>query len=211
MAHRALVFYERTDGHYDIHYSQWGGEAFRLQTAITERTPYGGRRTDADRGWLRMIVDALDLDIADAPTDPSEPLVDPDPIGTTPSLAAYVEQFDFGQYEACYVVSTEYAVRTFLPLWFGVLLEGSVTDIFPTVGNGALVAFDPATEADWLRGWDDACSAVIVELLRTGRLDPTTVPSVYAMAIQSHLGAERTIHVAVGTVCDGAVDDSDSG
>ncbi|MDY6819392.1 MAG: DUF6735 family protein [Halobacteriales archaeon] len=203
MAHRALVFYERPDGDYAIHYSHWGAADFRLQTAITERTPYGGRQDEGYRRWLGTIwrVLDLDLDILDDATsiDPATPLVKPDPIGTTPSLGTYVQQFDFGQYEAGYVVSLEYTVTTFLPLWFGVHVDEGPLDPVPTVGNGALVAFDPATEADWLRGWADGISATLAELVRTDQLDLAAVPSVFATVVSACLASDRTVHVAIDT------------
>lgn len=210
MAHRALVFYEQPAGHYAVHYSHWGAAAFQLQTAITDRTPYGGCPKATHRAWLatvRRLLDRVSFDDR-LSTDTSTSLVDPDPIDTTPSLSDYIDQLDFHQYEACYVVSTAYSVSAFLPVWFGLIIEGYDSDMYPAIGNGALIDLDPATEAEWLRGWVDGMKATLSHLVSSDRIGPRSVPAVFAAVVRDGVAGDRTCYIAVGSADD---PDSDSG
>jgi len=47
MGHRALVAYERTDGQYTLHYSQWGAANLKLKHRISAESPFGGDDTDS--------------------------------------------------------------------------------------------------------------------------------------------------------------------
>lgn len=54
MGHRALVAYERTDGQYTLHYSQWGAANLKLKHRISAESPFGG--DDTDSKWAKQLL-----------------------------------------------------------------------------------------------------------------------------------------------------------
>ncbi|MFB6184839.1 MAG: DUF6735 family protein [Haloarculaceae archaeon] len=105
MGHRARVAYERPDGRYDCHRSQWGADRLRLIEEVTPATPYG------------------------QPVD--DPPVDPVPTRTVASPSALAADLEYLCVEAVYVVSRSFAVRAYLSLWCGF---AAVDDPDPTAG-----------------------------------------------------------------------------
>jgi len=67
MGHRALVAYERTDGQYTLHYSQWGAANLKLKHRISAESPFGG--DDTDSKWAKQLLaelaDGLEADAVD--------------------------------------------------------------------------------------------------------------------------------------------------
>ncbi|WP_332898050.1 DUF6735 family protein [Haladaptatus sp. CMSO5] len=131
MGHRALVAYEQPDGTHTLHYSQWGALGFRLVEAITEATPFGPQEA-----------------------------VEPAPRETGLSLADILtEHLDFLAHEACYLVSPDFEVTAYLPVWFGLETSDEV------VGNGALipVVFRDGEPVDvgYVEGWVDGAKACL--------------------------------------------------
>jgi len=57
MGHRALVAYERTDGQYTLHYSQWGAANLKLKHRISAESPFGG--DDTDSKWAKQLLAEL--------------------------------------------------------------------------------------------------------------------------------------------------------
>jgi len=139
MGHRTLVAYER-DG-YDLHYAHWGVDP----GALTPETPFGGSPND---GWAREKSGELLTPEGGRLTDDRGTAVDTDPIATGLSfveLGAYVDPVE---HEALYVVDGEFSVRTYLV--FGLDGRPFGRTEGPVV---ALVGYDGAADAAYLRGW----------------------------------------------------------
>lgn len=131
MGHRALVAYEQPDGTYTLHYSQWGALGFRLVDALTENAPFGPQEA-----------------------------VEPAPRETGLALADILTtHLDFLAHEAFYLVTPEFDVTAYFPVWFG--LEPGDT----AVGNGALVPVlwrDGApVDVGYVEGWIDGAKACL--------------------------------------------------
>jgi len=87
MGHRALVAYERTDGRYTLHYSQWGAANLKLKHRISAESPFGG--DDTDSKWAKQLLaelaDGLEADAVDgylADEDRPSTVVEPKPRAT---------------------------------------------------------------------------------------------------------------------------------
>ncbi|MFQ3318135.1 MAG: hypothetical protein ACI8UR_000647 [Natronomonas sp.] len=170
MGHRTLVAYDR-DG-YDVHYAHWGID----RDAITADNPFGG---PPDNEWARNRATEL-LDPAGGElTADRKTAVNPDPIATNCSFADVCAHLDPLEHEALYVVGPEFSIRAFLVF----AIEAGGTR--PAV---ALVGYDGAADAAYLRGWlagarsvRDVCAVngdAIVRALRW--LDPQRGTVVWA-------------------------------
>lgn len=121
MGHRALVAFERPDGRYDLHHSQWGADELQL-LATLERLD--GRATPAEA-----------------------PGVHAEPILACVSTAVVLDFLDPREYEALFVVGDD--VAAYLVLWLGLEAETAPWDRTPAslVRNGAALVpvADPET------------------------------------------------------------------
>jgi hypothetical protein len=133
MGHRALVAYERTDGQYTLHYSQWGAANLKLKHRISAESPFGG--DDTDSKWAKQLLaelaDGLEADAVDgylADEDRPSTVVEPKPRATGLTLDEIVaDHLDYLHHEAFFVVSTTFEVTAYRTLWFGLQYE-SETD-----------------------------------------------------------------------------------
>ncbi|WP_435346558.1 DUF6735 family protein [Haloarchaeobius sp. HRN-SO-5] len=158
VGHRALVAYERTDGSYSLHHSQWGALGYVLLDELDSDHPFGAGE-DWERRAHETILDGSDPAVPEA----HDARVDPRPRGSADSLDALPGRFDFLEYEALFVVSTTVLVTAYQPLWFARALD----DAAPS-GDGALVSIrrgsDPVADAArvtaWFRGVADTVRAM---------------------------------------------------
>lgn len=141
MGHRAYVVYERPDGRYDRHHAQWGATDLALRHAITPETPFAGSG-NGDR-WT--------------------PVIEPVSQDTGLSFEEAV-RFDYGMFEAFYVVSVAWVVTAYLPLWFGTTVDADTHE-------GALVAVRNEWDAEHVRRWFRATRAVVRDVVRRDVLD----------------------------------------
>ncbi|WP_435362088.1 DUF6735 family protein [Haloarchaeobius sp. DFWS5] len=162
MGHRALVAYERTDSKLSLHHSQWGALGFQLCRTCRRDAPFGGGG-EWETGAHEAIVAGEAPERPDAPDSP----VDPAPRAVRDSLDDLAAQFDFLEYEACYVVSPTVDVRAFQPLWFA----RACPDADP-VGAGALVSLrrdrDPCEDAARLSAWFRGVADTVSEMRERG-------------------------------------------
>jgi len=129
MGHRALVAYERTDGQYTLHYSQWGAANLKLKHRISAESPFGG--DDTDSKWAKQLLaelaDGLEADAVDgylADEDRPSTVVEPKPRATGLTLDEIVaDHLDYLHHEAFFVVSTTFEVTAYRTLWFGLQYE----------------------------------------------------------------------------------------
>ena len=139
MGHRTLVAYDR-DG-YDLHYAHWGVNP----ETLTSETPFGGRPADE---WAREAADAL-LDPAGGRlNDSRETAVETDPIATEIPFVDLEAYIDPTEHEALYVVDEAFRVRTYLVFGLDGYSAGRTGG--PAI---ALVGYDGADDAAYLRGW----------------------------------------------------------
>jgi len=139
MGHRTLVAYDR-DG-YDLHYAHWGVDP----ETLTSETPFGGRPDDE---WAREAADAL-LDPAGGRlNDSRETAVETDPIATEIPFVDLEAYIDPTEHEALYVVDEAFRVRTYLVFGLDGYSAGRTGG--PAI---ALVGYDGADDAAYLRGW----------------------------------------------------------
>jgi hypothetical protein len=144
MGHRALVAYERTDGQYTLHYSQWGAANLKLKHRISAESPFGG--DDTDSKWAKQLLselaDGLEADAVDgylADEDRPSKVVEPKPRATGLTLDEIVaDHLDYLHHEAFFVVSTTFEVTVYRTLWFGLQYDSETVEQEETVGNGAL-------------------------------------------------------------------------
>ncbi|WP_435365610.1 DUF6735 family protein [Haloarchaeobius sp. DYHT-AS-18] len=169
VGHRALVAYQRADGRLSIHHSQWGALGWQLLTTCRPNSPFGGNN-DWEAQCHEAIVDGEEPDPPNVPDTP----VDPHPRTVVADLDDLTGQFDFLEYEACYVVSRSVDVRGFQPLWFARALP----DADP-VGDGALVSLrrdrDPVEDAARLTAWFRGVADTMVAMQEQGALTDDAV------------------------------------
>lgn len=154
MAHRALVAYERAEGRYDVHTSRWGGLDCRLARTITPRDPY------ADGN------------------------VDPVPRVVGRPFEDVLTMVDLARHEAVYRVSVEYAITTYLPLWFGLDHYLGTTQWSETDQEGLLVAVEDAEEAADFRAWLRAAKAALAAAVSAGALEVSNTREVLTKAVR---------------------------
>ena len=146
MAHRALLAYERDDGHFDLHRSRWGGANFALVGRITRATPFAGETAVA------VNADPLATDL------------------TLDEIAA--DHLDFLHHEAFYRVTADFETTPFHVCWFGLELDSERVAESETVGHGALIAArempDANADAEYLRGWIRGTKSVVADALDRG-------------------------------------------
>lgn len=162
MAHRALVAYERPAGRYDVHTTRWGGLDCRLAESITPSEPYASGA------------------------------VDPVPNVVARPFPDVLSMVDVARHEAIYRVSADYAVDTYLALWFG--LDHYLG--WPTLESppeGLLVAVDTPAEASSLRAWFRAAKDTVAEAVRGGYLDSATARSVLADAVRQRAAGRQVL------------------
>jgi len=87
MGHRALVAYERTDGQYTLHYSQWGAANLKLKHRISAGVAVRWRRHRLKwaKQLLAELADGLEADAVDgylADEDRPSTVVEPKPRAT---------------------------------------------------------------------------------------------------------------------------------
>ena len=158
MGHRAVVAYERDDGLFDVRYSHWGSHDLKLRNDIAEETPLGGDAEEYEPEFITAMLAELEEHIDEADDDvevsgalvgkqdstPVEPEVEAKGI-TIAEVCEYVDESNFHA-EAMYVVTREFDVRAFKPLYV------------PFDGRGSLlveprwVGEDPVSN-DFDRGW----------------------------------------------------------
>lgn len=144
MDDRALVAYERGDGSYDVHYSDWGSQHLRLRDDITADTPYGGcvDQTHLSEEHVRSLLGLSRVDHpAERPRSDASvtTLVNPDPVAESVSFSTLVEEhLDFLEFDAVYVVSTEFEVTVYRTFWFGLEFVSKAVDRSPRLQHGAL-------------------------------------------------------------------------
>jgi len=193
MGHRALVAYERTDGQYTLHYSQWGAANLKLKHRISAESPFGG--DDTDSKWAKQLLaelaDGLEADAVDgylADEDRPSTVVEPKPRATGLTLDEIVaDHLDYLHHEAFFVVSTTFEVTAYRTLWFGLQYESETVKQGETVGNGALATvrwYDGEPVGDGhLQGQFAALKDVVGDMIDKGRLhavDGETVPETEA-------------------------------
>lgn len=162
MAHRALVAYERADGRFDVHVSRWGGQDCRLAASITPTEPFAGGG------------------------------VDPEPRVVARPWESVRTMVDLSVHEMLYRVGTDYTVRTYLPLWFGLAhyLGESPTADAP---EGLFVAVDSTGEAADLRRWLRAAKATLAEAVTGGYLTAEEAIDVLDRAARRRAGEREVI------------------
>ncbi|WP_338727277.1 DUF6735 family protein [Haladaptatus sp. DJG-WS-42] len=158
MGHRALVAYEQPDGTYTLHYSQWGALGFRLVDALTESTPFGPQEA-----------------------------VEPTPRKTGLSLKTILtKHLDFLAHEAFYVVSPDFEVTAYLPVWFGLDPADGM------VGNGALVPVvfrdDAPVDVPYVEGWVDGAKACLRAHREACGFTPETTRTFFETALPEWFG-----------------------
>jgi hypothetical protein len=142
MGHRVLVAYDR-DG-YDLHYAHWGV----APDDITPETPFGGTLSEE---WARERAEDLLDAMGGHLTEDHRTAVDPDPLATGLSFPEVCEYVDPLEYEALYVVTPDFTVRTYLAF----ALRWGTDDPL-----GALVGYEDVVDASYLRGWLAGARAV---------------------------------------------------
>lgn len=147
MGHRTLVGYVR-DGHdrdgYDLHYAHWGVDP----SAMMPAAPYGGAPDgDLARECARRLVTPAGGRLMAN----HETAVDPEPLATGLSFDELCRWLDPVEHEALYVVDGDYGVRQYLVVALRTA-EGR--------HRTALVGYDDAADADYLRGWLAGARAV---------------------------------------------------
>lgn len=142
MGHRTLVAYER-DG-YDLHYAHWGVDP----ADITPETPFGG---PPDDGAVRDRAADLLEPAGGRLTDERRTAVDPDPLATELTFDEACLRVDPIEHEALYVVEPDFTVRRYLVF---ALRDGGAGP------RTALVGYDDARDAAYLRGWLAGARAV---------------------------------------------------
>ena len=95
MGHRAPVAYERTDGQYTLHYSQWGATNLKLKHRVSAESPFGGDNTDSKWGkqLLAELAEGLEADAVDGyltGEDRPSTVVEPKPHATDLTLGVII-------------------------------------------------------------------------------------------------------------------------
>lgn len=154
MGHRTLLAYDRAG--YDLHYAPWGVDP----DDVTPETPFGGTPDEPDRVSIPACVDPGDGRL----TDDRRTAIQPDPIATDLAFPEVCSHVDPVEHEALFVVDADFDVRTYLVFALRRGSGGGSDDVRgadeardAVVGSrratAALVGYDDATDAAYLRGW----------------------------------------------------------
>lgn len=142
MGHQALVAYQLENSTYSLHYSQRGAHDLKLRDSIAEETPFGGTKS-AD--WTHEVISDLRSgepfeDTIQEISSETQVAVGPSPIGTASTFPEIRnEHVNYLHHEAFYVVTLDWSIRTYLPLWFGLMYDSESIESADLIGNGALV------------------------------------------------------------------------
>lgn len=134
VGHRALVAYQRPDHLYDLRYTHWGGEDLSLAHTLTSDTPLARGAVDSD-----LLADSVSLERV---------------------LGDYLDPCG---YEALYLVTEGFEVRTYRVLW---LEWGDGRE----EGRGAIVRVEPGTHDLTVRTWFRATKTVMGDVVEMGVL-----------------------------------------
>jgi len=141
MGHRAIVAYERTDGTYSLHYSHRGAFEYQLRETIGATNPFGECSNEI---WATETIDLIRA----GETIEQNPIkeksgytsVDPMPRGSADSLEEIANSYvNYLHYEAVYLVSMNWDVDVWVPLWAGLTYDCSRITNANVVGNRVLV------------------------------------------------------------------------
>lgn len=142
MGHRAIVAYEKNDEMYSLHYSHRGAFEYRLREEITESHPFG---KGSNETWATETIDSIRSGepIEQYPIEEhsGSTSVEPSPKDSAASLEEIANTVvNYLHYEAVYVVSINWDVEVWIPLWTGLSYESGRIETADVIGNGVLVA-----------------------------------------------------------------------
>jgi len=188
---RTLVAYAR-DGGWDLHHAP-------RPPAISAAHPFGGTAGRALADRIRQLLADRGIEaVAGALVDPPATTVDPRPVGRVSADAfdAVARACRFDAHDRVYRASETFDVTPFLALWIGppdaIAADAARAD---AAGDGALVAFDPDEDGEWVtytRGWFEGVKTATWDAVRDGRVAPAAARAYLRDRVREYAGGRET-------------------